>query len=148
MTATVDAGELVFAALVASPGAGSITPGRSQGVLYTPRAQTSTGAAFAEDITSSAAGPQQGTATLSSTTDWYAVCAVFHPYPATPPVPPSTPAGLRAVSAASTPIALSWSASSGSVAGHTVYRDGAAIATAGAESALFRDLAMPPSPPH
>src|SRR2546426_853441 len=44
LTATVDAGELVFAALVASPGAGSITPGRSQGVPYTPRAQTSTGA--------------------------------------------------------------------------------------------------------
>src|SRR5438445_1907612 len=145
MTATVDAGELVFAALVASPGAGSITPGRSQGVLYTPRAQTSTGAAFAEDITSSAAGPQQGTATLSSTTDWYAVCAVFHPYPATPPVPPSTPAGLRAVSAASTRIALSWSASSGSVAGYTVYRNGSAIGTAGPDSTSFLDPEVTPS---
>ncbi len=145
LTAAVDAGELVFAALVASPGAGSITPGRSQGVPYTPRAQTSTGAAFAEDITSSAAGPQQGTATLSSTTDWYAVCAVFHPYPATPPVPPSTPAGLHAVSAASTRIALSWSPSSGSVAGYTVYRSGFAIGTTGPDTTSFLDTEVTPS---
>ncbi|HEX9420773.1 MAG TPA: fibronectin type III domain-containing protein, partial [Methylomirabilota bacterium] len=145
LTAAVDAGELVFAALVASPGAGSITPGRSQGVPYTPRAQTSTGAAFAEDITSSAAGPQQGTATLSSTTDWYAVCAVFHPYPATPPVPPSTPAGFHAVSTASTRIALSWSPSSGSVAGYTVYRSGFAIGTTGPDTTSFLDTEVTPS---
>src|SRR5881409_3221825 len=148
LTATVDAGELVFAALVASPGAGSITPGRSQGVPYTPRAQTSTGAAFAEDITSSAAGPQQGTATLSSTTDWYAVCAVFHPYPATPPVPPSTPAGLHAVSAASTRIALSWSPSSGSVAGYTVYRSGSPIGTTGPDTTIFLDWDLTPATTH
>src|SRR5439155_20286197 len=100
------------------PAAGSLTPGRSMGVPYTPRAQTSNRAAYEEDITSSAAGAQHGTATLGATTDWYAVCAVFHPYPATPPVPPSTPTGLHATSTASTRVALSWSASTGSVAGY------------------------------
>src|SRR5437667_3719176 len=78
-TAAVGAGELVFAAVVTSPAGGSVTPGSSQGVPYTPRAQTSNGSAYAEDITSSAAGAQHGTATFSSETDWYAVCAVFHP---------------------------------------------------------------------
>src|SRR5213076_1913154 len=92
-TAAVDAGELVFAALVTSPAPGSVTPGSSLGVPYTARAQTPNGSAFEEDITSSAAGAQQGTATLGAATDWYAVCAVFHPHPdpATPPLPPSTP---------------------------------------------------------
>src|SRR5881397_3760036 len=45
-TAAVDAGELVFAALVTSPAPGSVTPGSSAGVLYTPRAQTAGGSAF------------------------------------------------------------------------------------------------------
>src|SRR2546426_1113078 len=138
-TAAVDAGELVFAALVTGGSPGSVTPGSSAGVPYTPRAQTSNGSAFEEDITSSAAGAQQGTATLGAATDWYAVCAVFHPVPGTPPVPPSTPAGLHATSVASTRVALSWSPSSGSVAGYTVYRNGSAIATTGPDTTTFLD---------
>src|SRR5438876_11598750 len=39
-TAAVGAGELVFAALVSGGAAGSVTPGSSLGVPYTPRAQT------------------------------------------------------------------------------------------------------------
>ena len=66
-----------------------MTPGSSLGVPYTPRAQTFSGSSYEEDITSSAAGGQHGTATLASATNWYAVCAVFQPYPATPPVPPA-----------------------------------------------------------
>src|SRR2546428_3181410 len=62
-TASVGAGELVFAALVAEANPGTITPGASQGIRYTRRAQTSNGSDYAEDITSSAAGPQRGTAT-------------------------------------------------------------------------------------
>src|SRR5438093_7021277 len=127
-TAAVDAGELVFAALVTGGSPGSVTPGSSLGVPYTPRAQTGNGSAYEEDITSSAAGGQQGTATLASATDWYAVCAVFHALPATPPGAPSTPAGFEATSVASTRVTLSWSASTGSVAGYTVYRDGSPIA--------------------
>src|SRR5207237_5675581 len=55
-TPAVAAGELVFAALVTSPAPGSVTPGSSLGVPYTPRAQTAnSAAAYEEDITSSAA---------------------------------------------------------------------------------------------
>src|SRR5881396_2444302 len=140
-TAAVDAGELVFAALVTSPAPGSVTPGSSLGVPYTARTQTRNGSAFEEDITSSAAGAQQGTATLGAATDWYAVCAVFHPHPdpATPPLPPSTPTGLNATSVASTRVALAWSPSTGSVAGYTVYRDGSAIGTTGPNITTFLD---------
>src|SRR6059036_2824519 len=147
-TAAVDAGELVFAALLTSPAPGSVTPGSSMGVPYTARAQTSNGSAFEEDITSSAAGAQQGTANLGAATDWYAVCAVFHPYPATPPVPPSTPTGLETTSVASTRVALSWAPSSGSVAGYTVYRDGAAIGTTGPDTTIFLDRDVTPSTTH
>src|SRR5438094_8334125 len=138
-TGAAAAGELVFAALLTSPAPGSVTPGSSMGVPYTARAQTPNGSAFEEDITSSAAGAQQGTAALGAATDWYAVCAVFHSYPATPPVPPSTPTGLAPTSVASTRVALSWSPSSGSVAGHTVYRDGSAIGTTGPDTTTFLD---------
>src|SRR5438132_8477878 len=138
-TAGVGAGELVFAALLSGDSPGSVTPGSSAGVPYTPRAQTSNGSAFEEDITSSAAGAQQGTATLGAASGWYAVCAVFHPVPSTPPVPPSTPAGLHATSVASTRAALSWSPSSGSVAGYTVYRNGSPIGTTGPDTTTFLD---------
>src|SRR5438034_6636616 len=138
-TAAVDAGELVFAALLTSPAPGSVTPGSSMGVPYTARAQTANGSAFEEDITSSAAGAQQGTAALGAATDWYAVCAVFHSDPPPPPVPPATPTGLAATSVASTRVALSWSPSSGSVAGYTVYRDGSTIGTTGPDTTTFLD---------
>src|SRR5438552_4316332 len=138
-TAAVDAGELVFAALITGDDPRSVTPGSSAGVQYTPRAQNSNGSAFAEDITSSAAGAQQGTATLGASTAWYAVCAVFHAASAAPLAPPSTPAGLEATSVASTRVALSWSPSSGSVAGYTVYRNGATIGTTRPDSTIFLD---------
>src|SRR5437870_217571 len=144
-TAAVGAGELVFAALVASPAPSSVTPGSSQGIPYTPRAQTERVAAYEEDITSSAAGGQHGTATLSSATDWYAVCAVFHPLPATPPERPSTPTGLEATSVASTRVALSWSPSTGSVAGYAVYRNGAPVGTARPDTTTFMDADVAPS---
>src|SRR2546428_24356 len=50
------------------------------------------------------------------------------PLPATPPGAPSTPPGFKATSVASTRVSLSWSPSTGSVAGYTVYRDGSPIA--------------------
>src|SRR5207247_1917507 len=49
-TAEVGAGELVFAALVTGGSPGSVTPGSSQGVPYTRRAETSNGSSYEEDI--------------------------------------------------------------------------------------------------
>src|SRR5437667_573581 len=147
-TAAVGTGELVFAALFTDAAPGSVTPGSSNGIPYTPRAQTSSGSVYEEDITASAAGPQHGTATLGNAVEWYAVCAVFRPYPATPPVPPSTPSGLGTSSVASTRVALSWSPSSGSVAGYTVYRDGAVIGTTGPDTTIFLDRDVTPSTTH
>src|SRR5437867_5597995 len=144
-TAAVDAGEVVFAALVTGGSPGSVTSGSSLGVPYTPRAQTANGSAYEEDITSSAAGGQHGTGTLASATDWYAVCAVFHPLPAPPPGAPSTPTGLEATSVASTRVALSWSPSTGSVAGYTVYRDGSPIGTARPDTTTFLDADTAPA---
>ena len=144
-TVPVDAGELVFAALVTGGSPSSVTPGSSVGIPYTPRAETSDGFSYEEDIMSSAAGAQDGTATLASATDWYAVCAVFHPAPATPQEPPSTPTGLEATSVASTRVALAWSPSTGSVAGYTVYRDGSAIGTARPDTTIFLDPEVTPS---
>ena len=60
-TGAVGAGELVFAAVVTSPGPGSVTPGSSVGVPYTARAQTANGSSFEEDITS--AGEASATST-------------------------------------------------------------------------------------
>src|SRR5207247_445557 len=69
----------------------------------------------------------------------------FPPAPATPQAPPSTPAGLEATSVASTRVALAWSPSTGSVAGCTVYRDGAAIGTARPDTTIFLDPGVMPS---
>jgi hypothetical protein len=145
-TAAVDAGELVFASVITGGDPGSVTPGSSLGVPYTPRAQTPNGSSYEEDITSSAAGGQHGTATLAFATDWHAVCAVFHPAPAIPPVPPSAPTDLEASSVASTRVAVSWSPPSiGNVAGYTVYRDGSAIGTTRPDTTTFLDTDVAPS---
>ena len=72
-------GELVFAALSTGGNPGTLTPGSSQGLALTPRAQTSTGSAACEDILVGAAGPQSGRYGLSRLTNWYAVVATFHP---------------------------------------------------------------------
>ena len=79
LTSAVPAGELVYSALTTGGNPGSVTPGSTQNVTFTPRASTSTGTAYEQDVTSAAAGAQQGTATLASATDWYAVAATFVP---------------------------------------------------------------------
>jgi len=134
----------VFAALVTGGSRGSVTPGSSQGLPYTLRAETSNGSSYEEDITSSAEGGQHGTATLASSTDWFAACAVFHPYTATPTHAPSRPTGLEATSVASTRVSLSWSPYTGNVAGYTVYRDGSVIGTTRPDTTIFMDENVAP----
>jgi chitodextrinase len=129
-TAAVGAGELVYSALVTGGNPGSVTAGSSNGVGLTPRSQASSGAVYEQDVLSSAAGPQDAMATLGTSTDWYAVTAVFLPTSVGDTVPPATPAGLQTTSVASTVVSLNWSASTDNVGvrGYTVYRNGTPIA--------------------
>ena len=139
-TGSVPAGELVYSAVVTGQPAGGFTPGSSQGVSYTTRVSADSGSLDESDITSSAAGSQQGTATLSGSTDWYAVAATFKPFPPNSS-PPTTPTGLTATSVAANRVSLQWSASTGSVQGYTVYRNGVAIGSASATGFLDRTVA-------
>ena len=139
-TAAVPAGELVYAAVITGQPAGSYTPGSSQGISYTTRISAGSGSLDESDITSSAAGSQQGTATLAASTDWYAVAATFQPLPANSS-PPTAPTGLSATSAASSRVSLQWSASTGSVQGYTVFRNGTAIGATKATTFLDQTAA-------
>lgn len=78
-TAPVPAGDLVFSSLVTGGSPAGETPGASLGVTYAPRSTVRGGAAYAQDIISGSAGPQNGRATLATPTDWYAITAVFNP---------------------------------------------------------------------
>ena len=139
-TAAVPAGELVYSAVISGQPAGGYTPGSSQGISYTTRISADSGSLDESDITSSAAGSQQGTATLSASTDWYAVAATFQPLPANSS-PPTAPTGLSATSAASSRVSLQWSASTGSVQGYTVFRNGTAIGATKATTFLDQTAA-------
>jgi len=134
-TPAVPAGDLVYSAMVTGQAAGTVTPGSSQGVRYTSRVTVNNGEEDEFDITSAAAGAQAGTATLSTSSDWYAVTAAFRPFPANAAAP-SAPAGLSATSVASSRVALQWSPSSGSVSGYTVLRNGATIGSTDGTSLL------------
>jgi hypothetical protein len=83
-TAAVPGGELVYSALTTGGNPGTVTPGSTRGVTFTAHASTSSGAAYEQDVTSAAAGAQQGAATLANATDWYAVVATFVPSGARP----------------------------------------------------------------
>ncbi|WP_163505806.1 metallophosphoesterase [Fodinicola acaciae] len=73
--AAAPAGALVFAAVTTGSSPGTITPGASNGVGLTMR--TPSGASASADVINAAAGDQNGLFTLGTSTDWYAVCAVF-----------------------------------------------------------------------
>jgi len=142
-TPAVPAGELAYSALVTGGSPGNVTPGSSQGVAYTQRARTGSGSAFEEDVTSAAAGPQNGRATLAAGTDWYAVVATFRAATADTQ-PPTVPTGLHATSVAATSVSLAWSPSTDNVAvtGYTVYRNGTPIGTPGPNTTSFTDTTV------
>ena len=70
----------------------------------------------------------------------YAVAATFKPFPANSS-PPTTPTGLSATSVAADRVSLQWSASTGSVQGYTVYRNGVAISSTSTTGFLDRTVA-------
>ncbi|MEY9874745.1 chitodextrinase [Streptacidiphilus sp. MAP12-33] len=140
-TASVPSGELVYSALITGGNPASVTPGTSGGLTYTARNHTASGSAFEEDIASGSAGAQHGTATLASSTDWYAVVATFRPTSGLDILPPTVPQNLHTTSVAAGSVSLAWSASTDNVAvtGYTVYRNGAVLATTGATTTTYTD---------
>jgi fibronectin type III domain protein len=138
-TASVASGELVYSAIVTGSGPGGVTPGTG----YTVRAQTSSGSSYEQDILSSTAGPQTGTATLGTSADWYAVDATFrvNPNDTSPPGPPS---GLNELSAAASRVALTWSPGSGDLTGYAISRNGTVIGTTAASQTTYLDMTVAP----
>ena len=136
-TTAVPTGELVFSALVTGGNPTSTTAGTG----YTARAHTGSGSAFAEDILASTAAPQHGTATLATSTDWYAVTATFHATSTGDTQPPTTPTGLHTTSVAATSVSLAWNAATDNTAvtGYTVYRNGTPIGTTAPATLAFTD---------
>ena len=143
-TGAVPAGELVFAAYITGGNPTSAVAGSSRGVTYTARAQTGSASAFSEDILGSAAGTQDGTAALGSSTDWYAVVATFRPVSTGDTHAPTSPTGLQATTVASSSVSLGWSASTDDVGvtGYTVYRNGSRIATTGSQPTSYTDTSV------
>src|SRR5207247_10731698 len=71
-----------------------------------------------------------------------------HRHPAAPACPPSRPTDLAATGVAAPRVVLAWSPSGGSVAGDSVYRDGAAIGTTRPDTTIFLDAQVTPSTTH
>ncbi len=140
--AASSAGELVFSASVTGGNPGGVTPGTSQGVQFAPRASTGSGSAYEQDILNGAAGTQHGTSTLLTSTDWYAVAATFHAQPGNSSGPPTAPSGLTATSVSTSRVTLSWTPSSGGVAGYTVYSGGAPLGNVSPGSTTFIDTTV------
>jgi chitodextrinase len=146
-TGAVGAGELVVGGIITGGSPGTTTPGASQGLTFTMRAQTVSGSAGLEDVLASRAGTQDARATLTTATDWYAVAAVFHQYGSGDTQPPTTPTGLAATSVTANSATISWTASTDNVgvAGYTVYRNGSAIGTSGGGATTYTDSTVAPS---
>src|SRR5437762_5916046 len=77
LTAAVPAGELVVAAVLTGGQPRWLIPGSSQRVPYLLDVHNGSYASDLEDILSSAAGPQVGSLTLGSATNWNMVLATF-----------------------------------------------------------------------
>jgi RHS repeat-associated protein len=77
LTPSTGAGELVYGGMTTTNNAGTLTPGSSQGVSFTLRAQSSNGNEGFEDVLSSAAGQQHAGFTFPTSTPWFMVAGVF-----------------------------------------------------------------------
>src|SRR5439155_21606796 len=78
-TASVPAGELVVAAVITGGQPGYAIPGSSQMVPYVLDVRNGSASSDLADILSSAAGPQEGSVTLGTPTNWYVLLATFDP---------------------------------------------------------------------
>ena len=82
LTAPVNGGELVYAAVTTGASFASVAAGTSDGVGYAVRAENTNTAS--EDVLSSAQGVQQGELTISNPVDWNGFVATFRPAPPQP----------------------------------------------------------------
>ena len=144
-TAATGAGELVVGGIITGGSPSSVTPGTSQGQAFTMRAQRPSGSVDIEDVLSSAAGAQNGRATFGSSTDWYAVGAVFHQYTNPDAQPPTVPGGLTAT-ASSSPlqVTVAWNASTDNVGvtGYTIRRNGAVLTSVSGSTLSYVDTTV------
>jgi len=129
-TTSLPAGSLVFSGLITGGSPGSVAPGSSAGVPFVLRSANGSSSVVAEDVTSSAAGPQLAAFTLGAATDWYAASAVFRAPSLGDTVAPSTPTGVSASPTSSTTVRVGWLASTENVGvtGYSIYRDGVWLA--------------------
>ncbi len=140
-TAAVPAGDLVYSAILTGSAPGSVTPGQSQGAAYTTRAVNASGSSYEQDILSATAGAQTGTATLATSSDWYAVDATFLVYP-NDTAPPGPPSGLASLSAAASRVALNWSPGTGDLTGYAVTRNGQVIGNTASNQTTYLDTTV------
>ena len=77
LTPAVAAGELIYGGMVATNGAGTLTPGASQAVTFVERGQSSSGTQGEEDIAGGAAGQQHAGFTFTASVRWFMVSAAF-----------------------------------------------------------------------
>jgi chitodextrinase len=141
-TPSVPAGDLVYGAVQTGVPPGSEAAGSSDGYAATLRTQVSDGTDGSEDVLSGAAGQQAPSMWLSTSTNWFMVGAVFTPAPVGPAdtAPPSVPR-ITSDSVSGTVVTLNWSASTDNVgvAGYTIHRNGAVLATVGGAVLSFSD---------
>jgi len=107
-TAPVPAGELVVAAVLTGGQPRWLLPGSSQRVPYLLDVHNGSDASDLEDILSSAAGPQVGSLTLGSATNWNMVLATFRatasPTPTTSSTTPRTTSTSTTTTTATVPL--------------------------------------------
>jgi fibronectin type 3 domain-containing protein len=141
-TAAVGAGELVVGSIITGGSPSSVTPGATQGLAFTMRAQKPSGSVDIEDVLASAAGTQNARATFGTATDWYAMVAVFRPYTNPDAQPPTTPTALSATASSTTPqVNLAWNASTDNigVTGYTLFRNGSLLTSVTGSTLTFAD---------
>jgi len=128
-TGPVPASELVFGAMMANSGTGTVTAGSSQGLTFTVR--SAFGSSADADILAGSAGTQDARFTIANSVTWYALAAVFRPaLTSADTTAPSTPTGLMATNGNQS-VGLTWTAATDNVGvtGYTVYRNGLVVAT-------------------
>ncbi len=113
--ASIPQGDLVYAGLQTGGSPSGFTSGSSQGIAFVKRMSSSSGTEGVEDVLASNVGIQNGTFTLSKSTDWYTCAAAFNPQALVPTatftptptvIPTPTPTAMPTPTATPIPTAI------------------------------------------